>query len=136
MAASISLFFSIFFLTIPRLLLSVFIPEPEVITLGANYLRIVGPGATLFAIAFASNGVINGAGHTRITLIFTLIALWGIRIPAIMVLAKTALGINGIWFGTVMGFATNMLISLAWYRSGRWRKEVIAHEAVLQPVVE
>ncbi len=135
-AASISLFFSIFFLAIPRLMLSVFISEPEVIRIGANYLRIVGPGSILFAIGLTSNGVINGAGHTRVTLFFTLIALWGIRVPVILLLSKTALGINGVWIGSIIGFGALMVMSLFWYYSGRWKKSVIRADAPVEKPVE
>jgi putative MATE family efflux protein len=123
--AAISLFFSVFYLTIPRLMISVFVKDTAVIAIGADYLRIMGPGAILFAVAFASNGVINGAGHTRVTLFFTLIALWIIRIPVILLLTKTALGINGIWVGSVIGFGAHMVMSLFWYRSGKWKRTVI-----------
>jgi putative MATE family efflux protein len=125
MTAASSLFFMIFYLTIPKLLLSAFLSDQAVLDIGANFLRIVGPGELFFAIAFVSNGVINGAGHTRITLLFTTIALWGVRVPAILLLSKTALGVNGIWIGTVIGYFTSMLLSLIWYFSGRWTRKVL-----------
>jgi putative MATE family efflux protein len=125
MTVSISLFITIFYLTIPRLLLSAFLSDPEVLALGVNYLRIIGPGTLFFAIAFVGNGVINGAGHTRVTLVFTIIALWGVRVPAVILFSKTSLGINGVWIGTVIGFATIMVLSLYWYHSGKWQKTVI-----------
>jgi putative MATE family efflux protein len=128
-SAAISLFFSIFYLTIPGVMLSAFVQDTAVIRLGADYLRIVGTSSIFFAIAFASNGVINGAGHTRVTLFFTLIALWGFRVPAAYFLSKTGLGINGIWIGSAMGFAVLMVVSLFWYKTGRWQKMVIRHSS-------
>jgi putative MATE family efflux protein len=138
-AAAIALFFSILYLTIPHLMLGMFVKDPEVIRIGAGYLRIVGTASIFFSIAFASNGVINGAGHTRVTLIFTLIALWGMRVPAALLLSKTGLGITGIWIGSASGFAVLMIVSLYWYRSGRWKKPVLrqpvpAEENPAQPL--
>lgn len=121
-----STFFSIVFLTIPGKLLSLFINDPEVISIGTTYLRIVGPSSIMFAIMFVANGVINGAGHTKVTLAFTLISLWGIRVPIAAVLSKTALGLTGIWLSFTVSFAIIMTISLLWYRSGRWKKIVIS----------
>lgn len=130
MTVFISLFITMFYLIIPRILLSAFITEDGVIRIGVNYLRIVGPGILLFAVALVANGVINGAGHTKVTLVFTVIALWGIRIPAILLLSKGTLGINGIWVGTVIGFVASMVLALVWYIGGRWKKRIIASEVV------
>jgi putative MATE family efflux protein len=125
MTVTISGFFSLFYLAIPRVLLSAFLSDPEVIGIGATYLRIIGPGAILFAIAFVSNGVINGAGYTRITLIFTIVALWVIRVPSAVLLSKTTLGITGVWIGMVVSFASTMTLSLIWYNTNKWKKAVI-----------
>ncbi|MBN1758372.1 MAG: MATE family efflux transporter [Chitinispirillaceae bacterium] len=125
MTVAVSLFFTFFYLTIPKFLLSAFLSDPDVLAIGANFLRIVGPGELFFAMAFVANGVINGAGHTRVTLVFTILALWGVRVPAAKFLSETGLGINGIWLGTVFGFFTSMLLSTIWYFSGRWTRQVI-----------
>jgi putative MATE family efflux protein len=129
LTVALSLFITIFYLVIPQILLSAFITEKEVVHIGVNYLRIVGPGILMFAVALVANGVINGAGHTKVTLVFTVLALWGIRIPAILLLSKGSLGINGIWVGTVIGFSASMLLGLLWYFSGRWKKNVISSES-------
>ncbi len=125
MTASISLFLSIFFLSIPDLLLSIFTTDQEVIAIGRNYLRIVGPSTLFFAIMYVSNGVINGAGHTLTTLAFTICVLWGVRIPMAAFLSRTFLGIEGIWIAFAVGFFTIMCVSLSWYFSGRWKKPVV-----------
>jgi Na+-driven multidrug efflux pump len=78
-----------------------------------------------------SNGIINGAGHTLTTLIFTLIAVWGIRIPLAAVLSKGVMGITGIWLAYAIAFCIMMCVSLFWYRSGRWKKTVVKHDVNL-----
>jgi putative MATE family efflux protein len=131
MALSITLFSSALFLTIPDLLLSPFTADPDVIAIGRGYLRIAGPSITFIAVMFVSNGILNGAGHTLTTLIFTLISIWGIRIPIAVVLSKGPLGITGIWLSFAIAFSAMMLISLLWYRSGRWKKPVVKHDVNL-----
>jgi len=128
MTLTITLFFSALFLAIPGILLTPFTTDPEVIEIGSRYLRIMGPSITFFAVMFVSNGVINGAGHTLTTLIFTLIAVWGIRVPLAAIMSKSSLGINGVWVSYSIGFFTTMCVSLIWYRSGRWKKPVIKHD--------
>ncbi len=127
MTFCITFFLAILFVSIPEILMAPFMsaPDPEVIEIGKGYLRLAAPFITCFAIMFVSNGVINGAGHTFTTLIFTLIAVWGIRIPFATLLSRTGLGIKGVWVSYAIGFTTTMCISLLWYRSGRWKKAVI-----------
>ncbi len=125
MTLCISAFFSVFFLSIPEIMMSMFTTDQEVISIGSTYLRIVGPSSLMFAVMFVSNGVINGAGHTMVTLMFTLLALWGIRVPSAAILSRSALGITGIWLSFTIGFAVIMTASLFYYRSGRWQKTVI-----------
>jgi putative MATE family efflux protein len=133
MTLSITLFFSVLFMTIPGILLTPFTADPDVIAAGSDYLRIAGPAIVFFAVMYVSNGIINGAGHTLVTLVFTLIAVWGIRVPLAAVMSNGGLGLNGIWLSFAIAFFTTMCISLCWYKSGRWRKVVIRHDVNIVP---
>lgn len=99
--------------------------DPAVMQIGTNYLRIVGSCYIFLAVMFISNGVINGAGHTIITMIFSLLSLWIIRVPFSWLLSKTSLGITGIWIAVALSFVVMMIVSLAYYSSGRWKKSFI-----------
>lgn len=125
MTSAITLVLSAFIVAFPKLMLSMFIQEPEVLEIGVDYLRIVGSSYIFFAIMFISNGIINGAGHTITTMIFSLIALWFVRVPVSELLSRTSLKTHGIWIAIVISFATSMVISLIYYFSGRWKKPVI-----------
>ncbi len=46
---------------------------------------------------FISNGIINGSGHTMMTMVLSLVSLWIFRVPLSVVLTRTSLGITGIW---------------------------------------
>lgn len=68
----------------PGFLMRMFVDDhrdPEVIRIGIVYLRIMAISYIIYAVMFTSNGIINGAGHTVRTTIFTLIALWLVRVP-------------------------------------------------------
>ena len=108
--------------------------DVEVMNIGINYLRVVGATYILFAIMFVSNGIINGAGHTMITMFFSLFSIWIIRVSLAYVLSRyTKLGLMGIWIAIITSFATVMTISLIYYFSGRWKKAVIkTRKPVLQ----
>lgn len=115
---------------LPSVLLKAFVNDPKVIAMGVPYLRIVGGAYVMFAVMFVANGVINGAGHTFITTLITLLALWGVRVPLAYHLSNTTHRIEGIWWGMVAGFSIGALMSLAYYLSGRWKKPITHRRAV------
>lgn len=121
----ITLLVSAFVVAFPSFLLRMFLNDPKVISIGVSYLHIVGAAYVMFAVMFVSNGVINGAGHTLITTLITLLALWGVRVPLAYYLSTTTHRIEGVWWGMVAGFSLGAMMSLAYYLSGRWKKPII-----------
>ncbi|MDD5457074.1 MAG: MATE family efflux transporter, partial [Candidatus Margulisbacteria bacterium] len=119
----------------PRIILNAFVHDPEVLRIGANYFHIVASCYVFFAVLFVVNGIINGSGNTLITMFVSLITLWLIRVPLGYYLSqKTALGINGVWIAISLSFFTAMVVSLAYYYSGLWKKDtVLKHVA---PAIE
>ena len=99
--------------------------DAAVMKIGMTYLRIVGSCYIFLAVMFISNGITNGSGHTMITMVFSLMSLWVIRVPFSWLLSKTSLGITGIWVAIALSFLVMMIVSLAYYSSGRWKKSVI-----------
>ncbi len=121
---TISLSLVIVFLSRPILVAFGLGNDAKVMDIGITYIRIVGSCYIFFSIMSIANGIINGAGHTMITMIFTFLSLWGIRVPLSWLLSKTYLGITGIWVGVSFSLMTTMTISLAFYYSGRWKRPV------------
>ncbi|HEY3416321.1 MAG TPA: MATE family efflux transporter [Armatimonadota bacterium] len=109
----------------PATFLRAFISDPQVITIGAGYLRIVGFTYVLYAVMFASNGVINGAGHTLTTTVVTLLALLGIRVPLAYYLSHALESVTGVWIAMTISVAVGMLLSLAVFFTGRWKRPVV-----------
>ncbi len=130
MTAGITLTLSAFIIAFPKLLLSMFVHNPVILDIGTGYLRTLGFAYILFAVMFISNGVINGSGRTMVTMAATILSIWLIRVPLAAVLSKTALGIKGIWFAIVIGFAAGLSISLAYYFTGRWKKAAFKSRTV------
>jgi putative MATE family efflux protein len=137
----ISGFVSILAITFPRLILSVFIHHEQVLQIGIHYLRIVGPCYFLFALMFVSMGIVNGAGQTMVTMVFSLVSLWAVRVPLAAYLSRhTSLGMKGIWIAMAAGFVVTAGVSYLYYLSGRWKKSAIRiqmpAEESLQPAIE
>ena len=110
---------------LPAWLMGLFTTEADVIAVGATYLRIASLGYLLFAVMFAGNGVVNGAGHTGATTVFTFIAFWAVRIPVAAFLSQHWGRVEGVWYGNLAGLVVGMGVSLAYYFSGRWKKPVV-----------
>lgn len=136
MTSVITLLVSLVAVILPGFILSVFgfghgSPGFDI---GVTYLRIEGASYILFAIMFVSNGVINGAGHTMTTMVFSLLSLWIIRVPLAALLSRTSLGITGIWIAIVISYAVVMIVSLLYYFSGRWKNTAV--KIKMSPVPE
>jgi putative MATE family efflux protein len=123
MGTIISGFVAVLTIIFPRPILSMFIHKEPVLIIGIQYLRIVAPCYFLFALLFVSNGIVNGAGQTLVTMVFSLISLWMVRVPLAAFLSRhTSLGMKGIWIAMAAGFAVTAGVNFLYYLSGRWRK--------------
>ena len=138
MTSSITIVISLVVVFFSRLILTMFGlgDDPKVMEIGMGYMRIVGASYLFFGIMFISNGVINGAGHTMITMMFTLLSQWLVRVPGSWLLSRTALGLSGIWIAVALSFVVTMTISLLYYFSGRWKKSAVIRAPALLPLIE
>ncbi|HNZ82832.1 MAG TPA: MATE family efflux transporter [Sedimentibacter sp.] len=81
-----------------ELLFEIFTPnDPTAIKEGIIYLRILGLSQFLMAIEIGTTGAFNGLGKTIYPTVNGII-LNVSRIPAALILSKTALGLSGVWW--------------------------------------
>ncbi len=78
-------------------LYSIFLREPESILGGASYARILGFSQIFMCLELLYIGIFNGHGETRIPALMSIL-LTGSRIPIALILSKTSLGVDGIWW--------------------------------------
>lgn len=76
---------------------SLFIHEPEVIPLGAGYLRIIGYSEMFMCIELMTVGAMSGMGKTMEASVITIL-LTAARIPLALWLGSTSLGLDGVWW--------------------------------------
>jgi putative MATE family efflux protein len=138
MTSSITILISLVVVLFSRIILMMFGlgNDPKVMEIGVGYMRIVGASYLFFGIMFVSNGVINGAGHTMMTMIFTLLSQWLVRVPASWALSKTGLGLYGIWIAVALSFVVTMTVSLLYYFSGRWKTPTVIKAPAILPLIE
>lgn len=105
-------------------LMGIFTKDVRVISVGSEYLVIVGSFYLLFSSMFVTGAVPRGAGDTLIPMFITIFSLWLVRIP-LAALLSSVLGTSGIWWSIPIAWGGGFAASLAYYLSGRWRTHVL-----------
>ena len=110
------------YLVCGRWLLLFFMTEPsaEAMHAGLMLLRILSPFYFAVSAKLAADGVLRGSGMMGRFMVATFTDLT-IRVVLAVLLAKTSLGITGIWCAWPVGWTISMAISLFFYLHGPWR---------------
>ncbi len=130
MAIALCISVVIFFLlrAFPETCLRAFDDDPEMIRLGAVYLKSFSFDYLLVPFVFCFNGLFTGAGHTTFTLINNALASIFMRIPACYLLGMVLdLGLPGVGLGAPIATAFSLILCVIFYLSGRWKRMVIVH---------
>jgi len=110
----------------PKILLTLFTSDAQVLEIGAQYLRIVGLSYIPFALMFVITGALRGAGDTLPTMVISIATLWLVRLPLARYLSAIPdLGPRGIWIAIAISSTAGMLAARIYYASGRWRNKGI-----------
>jgi len=124
MSGVISLVMTVLMIIFRHALIGLFAKDPAVVEIGAEYLLIVSSFYVVFSSMFITGGVLRGAGDTLTQMVFTLVALWVVRIP-VSALLSSNLGSPGIWWGIPAGWVVGFTASFLYYLGGRWKKKVL-----------
>jgi putative MATE family efflux protein len=108
-------------------LVSIFIVQEDqaVIEMGSRFIKFIALGMGTFGIRMVLNGVFRGAGDTITSLGFSLLALWGFRIPLALILSSR-MGTDGIWLGILLSYVLTPTLALLWFRRGKWKEKSIS----------
>lgn len=105
-----------------RWTLSLFLPGDSAALDVARHLNHIAVWSFLFfGVTFVVSGVVRATGAVLPPLIILGIALWGIRVPFATLLLDD-LGADAVWWSFPASSVCAMLMSLAYYRWGRWRQ--------------
>ena len=89
----------------------IFLKEKEAMTMGTNYLKIIGYSQVFMCIEIISTASFSGVGKTYVPSIISII-FTSLRIPLAIILSKTALGLNGVWWTiSISSMAKGILLS-------------------------
>lgn len=115
--------FTILFLTVPRMLASLFTTDTAVISLSARCLMVTALSQPFIAIAENLAGALRGAGDTRSPFFVSSITSWGIRLPLTIVLVKILnLPLPYVWATMVLDWLIRAGITGYLFKRGRWKE--------------
>lgn len=104
----------------PRLV-GLFSRDPAVIRLGGTVLRMVACSEPFYGVSIVLEGMLQGAGSTRMAFLFSAAGMWGVRIVGTFLCTRLlGLGLVAAW-GCMI--AHNLLLFAAfvlYYRRGHW----------------
>jgi putative MATE family efflux protein len=104
-----------------------FTQDTTVIKIGGDYLTIVTSFYLIFTSMFIFGSVMRGAGDTLIPMFITLFSLWLVRIPAAFLLSDK-FGETGIWWSIPIGWTMGLMLTLGYYKMGRWKSKVVVKQ--------
>lgn len=111
-----------------RPLLSIFNSEPAVLAGGEAYLLRVLSLMFLFAIMFTLDSTLRGAGSTVVPMVTSIVALWGVRLPAAYLLAYFV-GPEQLYWGFPLGWVVGITISSIAYFRGKWKDACVVQQS-------
>lgn len=94
-------------------------PDPAVIALGTEVLRIEAFAEPFYAACLVASGVFQGAGNTLMSTVITAAGMWGVRVPLAALLAPR-FGLHGAWFAMAAQLTVCGLLFLLRLVRKRW----------------
>jgi MATE family multidrug resistance protein len=116
-------------LGIPHLLARMYTHDAAVIALAAQLMLLAGFFQFSDGIQVTSNGALRGLKDTRVPMVITLFAYWGVGMPVGWWLAfRHGMGARGMWMGLIAGLTmAAILLFTRFCRSAfreRWQRPV------------
>jgi putative MATE family efflux protein len=129
--ARMSVGLGILTMTLMGVLMWVFAPElmglmspvEDIVSQGAQALRIEAWAEPMFAASIVCNGVFIGAGDTIVPAIMSLSSMWLVRLTLAASLAPTY-GLKGVWTAMAIELTFRGIIFLWRLSGGKWYKKI------------
>ena len=121
---------ALLFVALPRPLLAIFDPSPEVADIAVR-LMLIGAAFQLFdAVAMVAQGVLNGVGDTRFTLLAGVGTMWLVNLPLGWLLGlHLGMGATGAWLALTAEIIVFAAVTLLRIRGSGWLDQGMARVA-------
>lgn len=100
-----------------------FVPnDPQVIKDSALFIKIMAPSFGLLGLQQVLNGVFNGAGFTKVSLLISIFGLWMVRFPLAFLLSNnTNLDEVGLWWSFPISNLLAAAVGFIYFKTGHWK---------------
>ena len=107
-------------------IIGLFNVDPDLIELGAIFLRIAVAGFLGMSIVYVMQYSISGSGDTVPPMIISLVTLWVIQLPLAFLLSRyTELDVYGIRWAIVIGLVVGAIAFIIYFWGGKWKRKKI-----------
>ncbi len=125
-AVAIMTVIGVLFLVMPRQLALLLTGDEAVVALTASYLMINAVSEPFLALGMTLRGALQGAGDVRVPMWIAVFTFWGVRLPLVWFLSeRLGMGANGAWLAISGSTILSGLITVAWFKTGRWKTIVV-----------
>jgi putative MATE family efflux protein len=106
--------------------MALFSADPELIRLGAVFLRIATASYVVLAPTTVLQSCIAGAGDTVPNMIINVGMIWAMQLPLAYLLPKvTDMGVLGVRWAIVITTLAGSIAYVAYFRLGRWKNKKV-----------
>lgn len=113
---------ALLFVAMPRALIRLYTPDPDIIALGARLLLLAAVFQVFDGAQVAGGSVLRGAAETRSPMVIAGIGYWVVGVPIAYLLAfPGGLGPVGVWIGLSAGLAVAAILLGIRVRAMLWR---------------
>ncbi|WP_323756485.1 MATE family efflux transporter [Roseivirga sp.] len=124
----VGLIFFIFAEPLTRAFLS---GDDYVVGMGVDFLKITSLSFGFMGLQMSIIGTLRGSGNTVSSMVLTIIGIWVIQFPVAWYLSShTNLDYDGLWWSFPISNVIPALITLGWYKTGRWKNKNLVHSSV------
>ncbi|HOO59555.1 MAG TPA: MATE family efflux transporter [Candidatus Mcinerneyibacteriales bacterium] len=122
LSASVMAFFTLVSVIWGKFFIGLFSDHPEVISIGADFLRYATFALIFIGIGFGLSIAFSGSGYNLPFLVSSIIGRWAFQIP-FLIIAVTLLKapLLFVWFSFIIGDVAELSALLLFYRQGKWQ---------------
>lgn len=118
--------FFVFVQIFPAAVLSMFGDDAQMIADGVTYLRSFSFDFLVIPFIFCINGLLIGGGHTRFTLLNSMMASIILRVPVCYVFGVVmGWGLKGVGMGAPAASAGSLILIVIFLLSGHWKHNAV-----------
>ncbi len=102
----------------------IFFTDPETMLFGVQVLRIIALSLPFFGLLLITDSVFRGGGNNIPSMVISLLSLWGLQIPAMILLTHVEnCDQTALWWTLTIAVILETFALYYWFSRGNWTKK-------------